>query len=73
MSAVRVHVERVIGSVRQKYELLQQEKFPLPMLITEKQEVAHIDVIVTVCCALVNLRPSIVEPIPAAESHLLFK
>lgn len=57
---VRIHVERVIGLVRNKYHIL-QGILPVETLIKRKEEAeAHIDYIVTICCALVNLCPSIV-------------
>lgn len=56
---VRIHVERVIGTIRQKFKILHRV---LPMtLIGDKVDGVHmIDMIVTVCCALHNLNPPIV-------------
>lgn len=55
---VRIHVERVIGVVRQKYRIL---KGPIPMhLLATRETNALLDEIVLVCCGLVNLCPSVV-------------
>ena len=52
LSQVRIHVERVIGAVRQKYMILQST---LPISIIKcsgEEKLSPIDKIVTVCCAL---------------------
>lgn len=52
---VRIHVERVIGLVRQKYKILGG---PLPVdyaMKVDNNEMSTIDKIATVCCALTNL------------------
>jgi len=56
---VRIHVERVIGNVRQKYSILQST---LPIQYVHKREGQSpiIDSIVTVCCALCNVCDSVV-------------
>jgi len=57
---VRIHVERVIGCVRQKYSILRST---LPIdFVTKRvhEEVPIIDHIVRVCCALNNLCDSVV-------------
>ena len=57
---VRIHVERVIGSLRQKYTIL-QGTLPLQFLTkSSNQNFPIIDKIVKVCAALVNFCPSIV-------------
>ena len=57
---VRIHVERVIGTLRQKYKIL-QNTVPVSMLVNRTPDrPATIDQIVTVCCALVNICPSVV-------------
>ena len=58
LAAVRIHVERVIGMVRQKYSIL-QGTIPISLLDC-KEEVMPLDKIVTVCCALSNVCQSIV-------------
>ena len=61
LSRVRIHVERVIGSIRQKYTIL-QSTLPINMLMCEETEtVSSIDKITTVCCALCNCNNSIVN------------
>lgn len=61
LANVRIHVERVIGMVRNKYTLL---KGPVPVeaLSTSGSRVTpQIDKIATVCCALVNLCNSVIS------------
>ena len=61
LSRVRIHVERVIGSIRQKFTIL-QSTIPINMLMCEETEkISNIDKIVTVCCALCNCNDSIVQ------------
>ncbi|KAG1695932.1 hypothetical protein GQR58_006430 [Nymphon striatum] len=58
---VRIHVERVIGLVRNKYTML-QDKLPIDYLMTEEDcEITVLDKIATVACALTNLCPSVVS------------
>uniref|UniRef100_A0A1X7T0A2 DDE Tnp4 domain-containing protein n=1 Tax=Amphimedon queenslandica TaxID=400682 RepID=A0A1X7T0A2_AMPQE len=60
LSKVRIHVERVIGLLKLKYTIL-QGKLPINLLKRKNDcNYAFIDKIVTVCCALTNLSPSIV-------------
>ena len=57
---VRIHVERVIGNVRQKYPILQNT---LPIHFVHKrdgEDTPLVDRIVRVCCALVNVCDSVV-------------
>ncbi len=57
---VRIHVEHVIGVVRQKYSIL---KGTLPIEFVSKaidKESSHIDKIIRVCCALCNVCDSVV-------------
>lgn len=57
---LRIHVERVIGLLRNKYHILQGTQ-PIETLTKRQGEAdAPIDYIVTVCCALTNLCPSVV-------------
>ena len=61
LSRVRIHVERVIGQLKQKYTILEG---PLPVnLIKHKfdEDYATIDKIITVCAALINLSDSVVR------------
>ena len=57
---VRIHVERVIGNVRQKYSIL-QSTLPIHFIIKRTgEEVPLIDRIVRICCALNNVCDSVV-------------
>lgn len=59
---VRIHVERCIGLLRRKYVILHRT-IPVTMLskpVSESDGVPFMDKIITVCCALCNLCPSIV-------------
>ena len=57
IATVRIHVERIIGLLRQKYTILQQT-LPTDYLICRKGEsVPLIDRMIRVCSALVNLCP----------------
>ena len=57
---LRIHVERVIGTVRNKYTIL-SAKVPIHMVLPCKDEdMTFLDKIVSVCCALTNMSPSVV-------------
>ena len=57
---VRIHIERVIGCVRQKYSIL-QGTLPIDFVTVRKEESSpQVDRIVRVCCALNNLCNSVV-------------
>ncbi|XP_026072998.1 uncharacterized protein LOC113052776 isoform X1 [Carassius auratus] len=57
---LRIHVERVIGSLRNKYTLL-HNTIPISLLLPCKdEEFTLLDKIVNVCCILVNMCPSVV-------------
>ena len=60
LSQVRIHVERAIGVLKQKFTIL-QGTIPIT-LVTDStgQNMVTIDKIVRVCCALVYLRPSVI-------------
>ena len=60
LANVRIHVERVIGSVRQKYAILGHSVVPVPYLMTEDEESCLLDKIAFVCCALANCSKSVV-------------
>lgn len=55
----RIHVERVIGLVRNKFSIL-QSTIPIDYLHCQAENVPTIDKITTVCCALTNLCDSVV-------------
>lgn len=60
LSRVRIHVERVIGLLRQKYTML-ESTLPINMIMRdENSEYSLIDKIVTVCCCLCNCCESII-------------
>ncbi|XP_076158623.1 uncharacterized protein LOC143141801 [Alosa pseudoharengus] len=57
---LRIHVERVIGNICQKYRIL-TGTIPINMILPcEGEDVTFLDKIVTVCCALTNQCPAIV-------------
>ena len=61
LSRVRIHVERVIGVLRNKYTLL-QSTLPINLLMRDSGDpnIAVIDKIATVCCALCKCCESVV-------------
>lgn len=59
LSIVRIHVERVIGSLKQKYTIL-QGILPVRAVANTHEQYAYVDKLVEVCCALLNLCPSVV-------------
>ena len=60
LSNVRIHVERVIGSVRQKYTVL-ESTIPITLLMkNHPEDIPTLDKVVVVACALTNLCPPIV-------------
>ena len=60
---VRIHVERVIGLLRQKYSVL-QSILPIDYLLCSDKKgnrcCPMVDRLIRVCCALINLCPSVV-------------
>ena len=65
LSRVRIHVERVIGVVRQKYTIL-QSTLPINFIMcSETEEISAIDKVVdkvvTICCVLCNCCKSAVS------------
>ncbi len=56
---VRIHVERVIGLIRQKYSLLSGTQ-PIDFVISKENNIPLLDKIVTVCCILTNLCDSVI-------------
>ena len=60
LSHIRIHVELVIGMVRQKYIIL-QSTLPINMIMCESDaEVSTIDRVVFVACALCNHCESVI-------------
>ena len=61
LSRVQIHVERVIGVVRQKYTIF-QSTLPVNFIMCSKnQDIIVIDKVVTICCALCNCCKSVVS------------
>lgn len=58
ISHCRIHIERIIGSLRQKYRIL-YEVLPVSLLSTAS-DIPLLDEILCVCCALINLCPPII-------------
>jgi len=59
IASIRIHVERVISLVRNKYIILQLT-LPLDYLIKRDKNFCTIDKIASVCAALCNLCPSVI-------------
>ena len=60
LSKVRIHVERVVGLLKNKYTIL-QSKLPIAVLThADDRDFSLIDKIITVCAVLCNLSPCIV-------------
>jgi hypothetical protein len=69
LSNVRIHVERVIGSVKQKYTIL-QSTLPIDFVALRQEEsLPIINRIVRVCCSLNNICKSVVpfSGVPTAQ------
>ncbi|KAK5638749.1 hypothetical protein RI129_013044 [Pyrocoelia pectoralis] len=61
LAHVRIHVERVIGILRQKYVIL-RDTLPIEMLKKKcDDDFSFIDKLVVVCCGLINLGPPIIS------------
>ena len=61
MSKVRIHVERIIGLLKNKYTIL---KGPLSTVLVKHKndtDLARIDKLLVVCSALTNLSASVVS------------
>lgn len=57
---VRIHVERVIGNLRQKYSFLSTMQAIDHLIPREERSICTLDMVVTVCCALTNICNSVV-------------
>ena len=60
LSHVRIHVERVIGVIRQKFSILHLTLLVNIIASSDDNDVSFVDKIVTVCCALCNCCDSVV-------------
>ena len=56
---VRIHVDRVIGTIRQKYTFLSGTQ-PIDFITPREDGVALLDKIVSVCCTLINVCDSVI-------------
>ena len=60
LSRVRIHVERVIGMVRQKYTIL-QSILPISLIMCDSEsDISSVDKIAVIACALCNHCDSVV-------------
>ena len=59
IASVRIHVERVVGLVRNKYTIL-QDTLLIDFLQSNEGKDPLVDEIVTVCCSLTNLCESVI-------------
>ena len=59
LSLVRIHVERVIGVLKQKFTIL-ESILPITLVSDSYDHNSTIDKLVKVCAALVNLCPSVI-------------
>ena len=59
LAQVRIHIERVIGVLRQKYSIL-QSTLPINMIKSDGEDISAVDKIVVVCSALCNCCDSVV-------------
>ena len=64
MANVRIHVERVIGNIKNRFCILSKGTLPSNLTKSKTDEVMgavpNIEKLVTVCSCLINLSPSIV-------------
>ena len=61
LSRVRIHVERVIGVVRQKFSIL-ESTLPINLIMcTPQKDISVIDKVEIICCALCNCCDSVVQ------------
>ncbi len=61
LANVRIHVERVIGLVQRKYQILQSRAMPIEHMAAKAGDsLALIYKIGVICCALTNLSVSVV-------------
>ena len=61
LASCRIHVERVIGLVRQKFTML-SGTLPIDLVVCRNgEEMTTLDKIVYVTCCLANMCPSVVD------------
>lgn len=59
IATVRIHVERVIGVLRQKYTML-QNIIPITLLKSDENNMTTLDKIIKIACALVNVSDPVI-------------
>ena len=60
LAHLRIHIERVIGVVRQKYTILESQ-VPIDYLVSKDTQTETVmDKIVFICCCLTNLCESVI-------------
>lgn len=62
LAKVRIHVERVIGLMKNKYSLLRSTLQISMCKVKGDSEYSQIDKILTVCAALINVCPPVIPP-----------
>ena len=62
ITKVRIHIERVIGLLKNKYTILQSTLLVCILKTKDDKDYAFIDKMLMVCTALVNLSPTVVPP-----------
>lgn len=60
LSRLRIHIERVIGVIRQKYTILESTLSINMIMCDDETDISVVDKIVVVCCALCNVCDSVV-------------
>lgn len=66
IASVRIHVERVIGLIRNKFTIL-KSKLPITLLKARHNDKMLLDIIVSVCCMLTNMCDSVI-PLRTSKS-----
>lgn len=61
LSRIRIHVERVIGLVHQKYTILESTLPVKIIMCTKSDKISVLDKIIVICCALCNLCESVIS------------
>ena len=59
MAMVRIHVERVIGVMKNRYTIL-QSRLAVSLIKRKDEDIATADKLLTVCAALTNLGEPVV-------------
>ena len=59
LAVVRIHVERLIGVIKQKFTIL-EGTLPISFIKADGADISTADKLMVICCALVNLCEPIV-------------